>query len=654
MKSYLYCDSLANFLSTEADTLVAGLKKEYSEIWGEYPDKEVEMSWKGSIAFLQEALKDLSSSDFTVTMEYILPLGNERVDLIIFGKKDRPVALVFELKGWRYAEPVGNSEYRVSCDLGMHIHPEHQLLNYTGKLHFSHSEGENFSIAGAVIMYGMKREECKISFTAPVFFQDEVDQLRSFILSHMNTALERDVVDRFLRGSYVQNKKLFQSIKEHMDEILKRSHHALAESGWGLSEEQLNLVDEILEDVRSGNRDVVYLVQGAPGSGKTLVAIHLLLGALSHHHSALLGYRNNRLLNSIRDVFEKSRPGLSSPVKFYSTGYQKNPGIAEPGFDEEREKIELARKMELKTEMSDPYFDLVIYDEAQRMTTENIHYAMKRGKITVFFFDEGQILNIEEEGTLENFKREAQAQKKCCRERTLKGFYRIPVEKYHEFVEVLITSPQHVEEKLVEDWKNKYEFRVFDDIEDMLSALRRKSEEGFKVALIASFTESPGDLKRPDSIKNLRIGYPLYSSFDLYKEKNLQIYWLMDPKQDYVPFWVEGESNSLKRCSSIYGCQGFETDYAGIIWGRDFVIREGEYTLGDNCEDNVGRPVNLKRLFEKAREGNEEAKENALRLLRNRYRIFLTRGIKGTYIFCEDPETKETLLRIYHTFLGEV
>ena len=45
----------------------------------------------------------------------------------------------------------------------------------------------------------------------------------------------------------------------------------------------------------------------------------------------------------------------------------------------------------------------------------------------------------------------------------------------------------------------------------------------------------------------------------------------MNPKKDYAPFWVCGDSNKLESCASVYGAQGFEADYTGVIWGRDLV-----------------------------------------------------------------------------------
>ncbi len=162
------------------------------------------------------------------------------------------------------------------------------------------------------------------------------------------------------------------------------------------------------------------------------------------------------------------------------------------------------------------------------MTKENIHYALKRGKITVLFYDEGQILNADEEGYTDNFKDESRKQGKTIKERFLRGFYRVEGgEQYHNFVEALLNNPANISIELINPWKGKYDFIVFESIEELLSALEAKRDIGFKVALIAAFTESPGDFKNNTSIKNLRIGYPLYSGFNCYQnfgKKNILAY----------------------------------------------------------------------------------------------------------------------------------
>jgi DUF2075 family protein len=44
--------------------------------------------------------------------------------------------------------------------------------------------------------------------------------------------------------------------------------------------------------------------------------------------------------------------------------------------------------------------------------------------------------------------------------------------------------------------------------------------------------------------------FPLLSKFDLYRDSDVSIRWLMNPKE-YVQYWVGGKSNSLDRVASI-------------------------------------------------------------------------------------------------------
>lgn len=110
----------------------------------------------------------------------------------------------------------------------------------------------------------------------------------------------------------------------------------------------------------------------------------------------------------------------------------------------------------------------------------------------------------------------------------------------------------------------------------------------------------------------------------------------MEPRKDYVPFYLEGKSNELNTCASIYGAQGFEVDYVGLIWGTDMVIRDGKWALG-NPNDCYDRTPGARALSTLMREDTALA----LALLRNRYRILLTRGILGTTVYCEDQETNQ-------------
>ncbi|WP_252896923.1 DNA/RNA helicase domain-containing protein [Metallosphaera hakonensis] len=240
----------------------------------------------------------------------------------------------------------------------------------------------------------------------------------------------------------------------------------------------------------------------------------------------------------------------------------------------------------------------------------------------MYFFDDFQTLIGNEEGTEENFRR-----------------HLINVEEYQLSSSIRVPNDYLNAVKSILDGKmvriKDYDLRLFDDIISMLNELRKRKEEGRKVALICSFTESEGDTKNKTewNLKNMRIGYPLQSGFDLYKNVNIRIKWLMDEKVEYPKYW-RGELDPLGYCASVYGAQGFEADYVGVVWGRDMIWRDSWTVDPSPITDYVGGGNSLSKIAKRD-------KDRALKLLKNRYYVMLTRGIRGVYIFFEDYQTGE-------------
>ncbi|MEM3191335.1 MAG: DNA/RNA helicase domain-containing protein, partial [Candidatus Parvarchaeota archaeon] len=116
----------------------------------------------------------------------------------------------------------------------------------------------------------------------------------------------------------------------------------------------------------------------------------------------------------------------------------------------------------------------------------------------------------------------------------------------------------------------------------------------------------------------------------------IKVRWLMDEKTQYPRYWM-GLMDPLSYCASVYGAQGFESGYVGVIWGRDLVRRGSSWQVNRDrgvITDKVDGNYSLLAL------ANKDLLK-AERLLKNRYYILLTRGIRGTYVFFEDSETKE-------------
>jgi DUF2075 family protein len=80
----------------------------------------------------------------------------------------------------------------------------------------------------------------------------------------------------------------------------------------------------------------------------------------------------------------------------------------------------------------------------------------------------------------------------------------------------------------------------------------------------------------------------------------------------------------------VYTAQGFEYDYSGVIIGPDLLYRDGRLVT----DRSASKDPALKR---------QTTDEEADRLIRNTYKVLLTRGLRGTLLYSTDSETQRFL-----------
>ena len=98
-----------------------------------------------------------------------------------------------------------------------------------------------------------------------------------------------------------------------------------------------------------------------------------------------------------------------------------------------------------------------------------------------------------------------------------------------------------------------------------------------------------------------------------------------DPQVELLGLRPERDQSSGVR---VYG-QGFEFDYVGVIFGRDLVYDAGW---------RGNRKISHDSVVKKAPE------EEFVNLVKQTYRVLLTGGMKGCYVYFEDSKTRDFLL----------
>lgn len=628
--NYAWGGTIAILRVLPVEKLMQEITEGYRSNFGSEPSDTEQGSWEKSIPALLQVLDDSTFDDLQVIIELQMPVGAERADVLLLGgSPEAPKGLIIELKQWSSVSVVPATQEVEVGGIGLQRHPSIQALNYKGKLYFFNSVMHGYDLKTVVFLHNATEEDKEQLIRvarawvdeAPILIgtPEDMEKLRNLVHEHLLPCnLPQDEYHRIGSAPYRQSQQLFDLIRKYGKQIVRNAEKALAATGMGLTEEQARIQNEVIRALDNEEEELAYIVQGAPGSGKTLLAVSLLLKALARRKKTILALRNNRLQAVLRQVLDDVYPGASGCMMYF----------------EPRHGVGIAQ-------YSGPPVDLLITDEGQRMRQETIPKVFKMASVVVVFLDETQRLNPPEQGTVRNFSNAARESGRKFEVYSLNSMVRcIGGGSYQRWVELLLSHPEKHEDLCLfkQLWRERYSFEVCASIKELLERLIEARSRANRVALVASFTESPGSysaVKHPD---NLRIGYPFTSGFDLYKGTNVSIPWLMKPNE-YKAYWLAGQSNKLEKVASIYGAQGFESDYVGVVWGRDLVYRKGHWELGDPnvCYDRIDGLITGRR-------GNHRWSEEALELVLNRYRIFLTRGIKGTFLICEDEETREYFL----------
>lgn len=184
------------------------------------------------------------------------------------------------------------------------------------------------------------------------------------------------------------------------------------------------------------------------------------------------------------------------------------------------------------------------------------------------------------------------------------------------------------------DSSDGFELKIVDSPEDLENDIRTRVEAGSSGRLVAGFCWPWSD---PDRLGNLVADV---------KVGSWQRPWNARPNAGRLApgipkasFWAS-DPGGIEQVGCVYTAQGFEFDYVGIVWGKDLVYRPGTGWVGQyehSCDTSVKR-------------GAKSDPARFLRLVKNTYRVLLTRGLRGCSVYFEDDATRDFVLsRMEHS-----
>lgn len=604
---HLWDGSYAEFLTqAKAGALAATLVGKFYGIYGYTASESEAKSWANSLAELAKAMKGAVPEDAWIVCEYQLPLTGERIDVIVLGRDRNGVAtaVVIENKQWSEVEVEPGSTVIVAAGAERE-HPSRQAANYVGWLRDSHSafqEGE-LAASSCCFLHNLASNYTSLlrggvftdlAASSPVFGRDDADAFRAFLTPLGGGGGGKKVFDIFGAGRFRPSKKLIDVVAQ----VVKHDER------FHLIGRQQVAYDAILSEAKKlkGKKGKsAILVRGGPGTGKSVIAVQLLADALQLGLKAVHSTGGKAFATTLRSKF-------AGAEKLFAW----NMNVAQ---------------------MSTSSIDLLLLDEAHRIReTSNTRFTPKHkrsdrtqiedllnaAKVTVFLLDENQFMRPDEVGTTDLIRHFTEQLDIPLREFDLELQFRCGgCREYAEWLDFLLgfsgTQPR--------PWgAEDYTFRILAGPQELDALIRRAKNASERARIVAGFCWRWSD---PDEngvlVPDVKIGR-WERPWNAKREERKRY----TPTNDPYTIWADTPTGE-EQIGCIYSAQGFEFDRVGVIWGPDLVWRDGEWVA--ESERSHDKPVKQKGA-------------DTLRLVRNAYRVLMSRGTKETAVLILDEETR--------------
>ncbi len=540
---------------------------------------------------------------------YGIPQTAKRIDFILSGQDSRHAEqlIIIELKQWQGARKTDRDAVvttRFSHGEREVNHPSYQAWSYASLLkNFNEAVYEN-DIALQPCAYlhnyvddGVLTDSFYEHYVtlAPLFLKGEAERekLRHFIKRHVRYGDGQSMLYRIENGRIRPSKSLVESLAGML----------AGKPEFVLVDDQKVVYETALSHAAAASEQSkrVVIVEGGPGTGKSVVAVNLLVALTGRRLVAKYVTKNA----APRAVFESVLAGThrKSQISNLFTGSGSF------------------------TETHANTFDALIVDEAHRLNeksgiygnlgTNQIQELIRSAKCSIFFLDEDQRVtfkDIGEKAEIERFARQAGA---AVTTLTLASQFRCNgSDGYLAWLDNTLAIRSTANDKL--DVADDEFFRVFRSPEDLRREIMERNKIRNRARMVAGYCWDWRSRKNPTAQDVVIPEHHFAMRWNLTKDGGL---WMVSPE-------------SASEIGCIHTCQGLEVDYIGVIVGPDLVFRDGRVVAQPEMRSKHDKSLNgYKRLLEI---DPEEAAQRAELIIKNTYRTLMTRGMKGCYVYFTD------------------
>lgn len=574
--------------------------------------KKEQDSWRNSLHYMHTVLSDPDIPYNTgVTIELQIPQTSKRIDFIISGKNEdkKDHLVIIELKQWQSAELTEkDGVVRTALGRGIHesSHPSYQAWSYSALLQdFNVTiQTDKIQLHPCAYLHNYIEDTVirnpfykKYLDEAPVFLKKDLLLLRDFIKSFVKSGDDGEIMYRIDKGEIRPSKMLSESLAKM---IAGNQEFVMIDEQKLVYESAIDLAKK-----SNANNKNVLIIEGGPGTGKSVVAVNLLVGITN--------------LGKLVQYVTKN----AAPRAVYASKLTKT--LTKTRFSN------LFKGSGAYTETPKNTFDTLVVDEAHRLNEKSglfsnlgenqVKEIISASKLSVFFIDEDQRIAFKDIGNKVEIKKWAELEGANVHEMELSSQFRCAgSDGYLAWLDQILQIRETANYSIND---LGYDFQVVTSPNQLRDIIFEKNKENNKARLVAGFC---WDWKSKNNRNVFDIEFPEY---------NFAMKWNLTVDGS---LWIQ-MPNSVNEIGCIHTCQGLEVDYIGVIVGKDLLVRDNIVLVDPIKRSSHDHTIKGYKTMKKS--DPEKAKELTRSIIKNTYRTLMTRGLKGCYVYFEDKLTEE-------------
>jgi hypothetical protein len=571
-------------------------------------------SWNNSLRAVSQVFQTACLLDHGVLLELQLPLTSKRLDCLVTGYDTQKAAnaVIIELKQWNGCRGASGKN-EVATFVGGNVrdvlHPAVQVAQYMMYLTDCHTafHGEGAISAHACSYlhnYSPIKNDPLFSpqFTEqitrfPVFTADHVSDMTAFLDERIHGGDSGAIAAMVAQSKYRPSKKLL----DHINKLIK------GKPEYVLLDEQLVVYDKVVEAAQmgvKGKKKVAIIVRGGPGTGKSVIAMNLLgdLSGMGFNAHYVTGSR--AFTSTMREIVGARG---AAQVRYFNSYMGADVNVIDVMIADEAHRIR-----ETSNNRYTP--------KVKQSKLSQIQELLKASRTSVFFIDDNQIVRPGEIGSTHYIETEAKKLNCDVCDFELEAQFRCAGSE--AFVS-WINNTLGVQRTAHVIWNqaDEFDFKIMPSPQALEEAIREKLTKKSTARLTAGFCWPWSNPKSDGTLVNDVIINEYARPWNAKSGSHS-----LAPGIPKESLWAY-DAGGVNQVGCVYTAQGFEFDYVGVIFGPDLLyLPELANWKGDKAKsyDTV-----VKR-----------SGERFTQMVKNTYRVLLTRGMKGCYVHFMDKNTE--------------